>query len=222
LYAVGGASGGVLAEVGIAPSFAALVRAVPDAALLAIDVPIGLPDAGPRACDVEARAFLGRPRGSSVFPAPIRAVLPAATYAEACARHEAVDGRRLTLQAFHLLSRIREVDAFLRSDRLRADRTFEVHPEVAFAHLLGAPVVAPKRTAEGRGVRRAALERIFPGGFEHARQDLRGAGRYAADDLLDALVVLWSAGRLRAGTAATFPAAGGARDVMGLRMEIAA
>ena len=42
--------------------------------VVAVDIPIGLPDAGPRRCDQLARARLG-PRGSSVFPAPVRAAL---------------------------------------------------------------------------------------------------------------------------------------------------
>src|SRR5713226_131348 len=54
--------------------------------VVAIDVPIGLTDSGPRACDVAARKMLGGKRASSVFPAPVRAALAATTYAEACAR----------------------------------------------------------------------------------------------------------------------------------------
>ena len=42
--------------------------------LVGIDMPIGLIDGPPRACDVAARKYLGR-AGSSVFPAPPRASL---------------------------------------------------------------------------------------------------------------------------------------------------
>jgi predicted RNase H-like nuclease len=45
------------------------------ATLIGVDIPIGLPGKGSRACDLEARRRLGRPRGSSVFPAPVRGVL---------------------------------------------------------------------------------------------------------------------------------------------------
>lgn len=50
-----------------------------DPALVAavIDVPIGLPEAGPRTCDLEARRLLRAPRASSVFPAPLRSMLSA-------------------------------------------------------------------------------------------------------------------------------------------------
>ena len=42
-----------------------------------IDVPIGLPETGPRRCDLLARQLLRAPRASSVFPAPLRSMLPA-------------------------------------------------------------------------------------------------------------------------------------------------
>src|SRR5437879_3364868 len=48
----------------------------PNLLYLGIDIPIGLLD-GERACDKAARRLLGRPRGSSVFPAPCRAALEA-------------------------------------------------------------------------------------------------------------------------------------------------
>ena len=51
--------------------------------VIAVDIPIGLPDsAEPRAADIEARKLLGK-RRSSVFPTPHRAVLEAPTYAKA-------------------------------------------------------------------------------------------------------------------------------------------
>jgi predicted RNase H-like nuclease len=59
-------------------------KAATGEALIVIDIPIGLTDGGPRACDVAARKLLGAPRNSSVFPAPSRQALAAATYDEAC------------------------------------------------------------------------------------------------------------------------------------------
>ena len=56
--------------------------AAPDAALIAIDVPIGIPDVGRREADVAARRFLG-PRRNSVFFTPVRGAVEAATHAEA-------------------------------------------------------------------------------------------------------------------------------------------
>lgn len=53
-----------------------------------VDIPIGLSDASPRRCDEEARALLGE-RRSSVFPAPVRAVLGARSYEAAQDRSRA-------------------------------------------------------------------------------------------------------------------------------------
>ena len=57
------------------------VVAHPADATVAVDMPIGLPDAGHgmepgiRGCDRAARGLLGHPRSSSVFPAPVRDLL---------------------------------------------------------------------------------------------------------------------------------------------------
>lgn len=78
-----------------AAAFASAAELFADAAafrVIGIDVPIGLSDDGPRRCDQLARALV-RPRGSSVFPAPVRAVLEAVDHADACARSRAASGR---------------------------------------------------------------------------------------------------------------------------------
>ena len=155
-----------------------------DVAVIAIDMPIGLPDAGPRACDIAARKLLG-PRRSSVFATPVRATLAATDYADALARHRAADGRGLSKQAYHLLPKIRELDA-----RAGDDRLHESHPELAFTRLLGHPPAHPKRTALGRAERLAAL------GL-HAIAHLPDA---AADDVLDALALVHTARHIAAGT----------------------
>lgn len=72
--------------------------------VLAIDIPIGLTAHGPRDCDILARKLLRAPRASSVFPAPVRAVLGATTYQEATSRSEAACGQRMSQQAFGILA----------------------------------------------------------------------------------------------------------------------
>src|SRR4051794_40997128 len=69
------------------------------AVVVAIDIPIGLPDAGVRTCDVEARRLLGR-RGVTVFAAPVRPVLDCTTYAEARAVLADRGGASMSAQAF--------------------------------------------------------------------------------------------------------------------------
>ena len=56
-------------------------------AINAIDIPIGLSADKPRQCDVDARLLLGS-RRSSVFPAPVRCSVEAASYELACAASE--------------------------------------------------------------------------------------------------------------------------------------
>ncbi len=207
--------------VGIEVTFAALLKRLPSATQWAVDMPIGLPEKGPRACDQAARAYLGHPRGTSIFPAPVRASLAATSFEEAQRLHrEADEGRSLTLQAFHLLPKIRELDTALRSNPSLQARCVETHPELCFAGLTGEPIHQAKRSAEGRAVRAAALERMFPGALDSAREQLTGQTGYARDDLLDALAALWSAGRVARGEAMRFPAHDTPRDEEGLAMVI--
>jgi predicted RNase H-like nuclease len=190
-------------------------------AALAIDIPIGIPEAGARSCDVPARRALGV-RGSSVFPAPVRAALGAVDYRDASDRSFAAHGKRLSKQAFNIIPKIREVDLALRADPGAAGRVHEVHPELSFMLLNGGePMPASKRTADGRRDRRALIDREFPGAFAEVRA--RHARREAKDDdLLDAFAALWSAGRIERGLARAFPEGEPARDACGLPMVIKA
>src|SRR5262245_47100396 len=78
--------------------------------IVAVDIPIGLLDAyesGGRACDRRARELLG-PRRSSVFPAPVRSVLAASTYEDACARSRtsSSSGKKISKQTYAIVSKI--------------------------------------------------------------------------------------------------------------------
>jgi predicted RNase H-like nuclease len=62
---------------GLARQFAELLSRFPEAAVIVVDIPIGLNGNGlPRLCDSGARRHLG-PRRSSVFPTPDRRLLEA-------------------------------------------------------------------------------------------------------------------------------------------------
>src|SRR5437868_733580 len=84
------------------PTAEAMFGNAEEFAVLAIDIPIGLPESGSRECDVIARKYI-QPRGSSVFPAPMRATLAATTYVEACECSRASSGKSLSQQAFAIL-----------------------------------------------------------------------------------------------------------------------
>lgn len=156
------------------------------AAVVAVDIPIGLPSGGARrACDVAARQRLGAQR-SSVFFAPPREALAARTHAEASALSRAAGGVGVSLQTWHIVDKIREVGPLADRDR----RVVEVHPELSFRALTDGPFPR-KALVAGREARLAALRGWLPAAaLPHPRP-----GRAAPDDCLDALVCAWTAGR---------------------------
>jgi predicted RNase H-like nuclease len=94
---------------------------------------------------------------------------------------------------------VREVDTWIRHAPWPV---YEVHPEVSFAILLGAPASAPKKSWAGmaerpRGLARAGLT------LDHIHGD--AAIRAAVDDMLDAAVAAWSALRIARRQALTIP-----------------
>jgi predicted RNase H-like nuclease len=174
--------------------------------VIAIDIPIGLADVyerGGRACDKLARSLLAV-RRNSVFPTPIRGTLAAATWEEACiiSRGSANTGMGLSKQAFGILPKIREIDELLQEHQELRSRVYEVHPELCFRRLAGAPMRHPKKSAEGRVERRLLLGNVFD---LSALEQLGAAVRAPAVDLLDAAVACWTAERLYNGTAISHP-----------------
>ena len=144
-------------HVRVVPALDEVVAALRSVALAAaaIDIPIGLAENGPRSCDREARRLLG-PRRSSVFPAPVRAVLGATSYAQACAVSRAHCGKGLSKQLYNILGKIRAVDDVV-TPRLQA-QLFESCPELSFALMNGGtPMRHTKRTRDGQAARVAVL-----------------------------------------------------------------
>ena len=193
-------------RIGVFAHFASLMETVlgsapPQALQLLVDIPIGLPfDDAPRRCDVEARRLLGPRRGASVFPAPPRAVLRAGSWEEGLSLARAASGRGISLQAWHLVPKIREVDAFLRADPSWMGRIREAHPELIFRWLtasgvaeegLHSPDLPSKRTPSGFETRLALLEAASPGIGGVVEEALQAHPRrvLARDDILDALAV---------------------------------
>jgi predicted RNase H-like nuclease len=193
---------------------AAAVLAVPDVEVIGIDMPIGLAENGPRRCDDEARALLrGLGAGSSVFPAPVRAVLATDDYAEARALSRAATDppRAPSAQAFRLVAAIRALDDALGDPP--PEHVAEVHPELAF-RALDRGVRDPKVTARGTAQRLAALRAVMD--VEDAL--LSAPRRVPAVDALDACAAAWSARRIADGTAES--AGDDTRDARGRPMRI--
>ncbi len=166
--------------------------------VIAIDIPIGLPTAGPRQADVLARQLVGK-RASSVFATPVRAALLAATHAEASAISVAATGKGLSQQAYALRAKILEVGGWISS----GDRSvIEVHPEVSFAAMAGRPLKFAKSTWAGSEERR----RILANAGIEVFGDLGRAGAMAgSDDVLDAAAALWTARRYARHVAISHP-----------------
>jgi predicted RNase H-like nuclease len=186
-------------RVVVAPTIGLLVetvRADVDIQVVGIDIPIGLPDNATRQADVLARRSLPG-RASSVFTTLTRSAYLAPDRAAADAVNRGLSGQGVGAQAFALRSRILEVDAWLRT-RPTVD-VVEVHPEVSFTAMTGAPLPG-KRTDEGR---RARLDALAAAGV-NGPSVLKGSG-YAADDVLDACAAAWSAHRRATGDARWLP-----------------
>lgn len=178
---------------------------------IAVDIPIGLPDSEPRACDIEARAHIG-PRRSSVFAAPVRFVLDHTTYPEARAALAGLGRASMSAQAFGIVRAVRDVDECVKPDD--DDRVVEAHPEVAFFVMGGA--LAPKRTAQGVAQRLRLLTEWLPNVLDLVERAPAGA---PVDDALDALACLWVAERWAGGERRTL--GDGTRDARHLPMRIA-
>src|SRR5687767_13940434 len=109
------------------------VIATSTSSTIVIDIPIGLvaeAEPGGRECDRLVRGHLTRLRGSSVFPSPVRGVLAAQSYKQACKINR--DSSRqhciaVTQQTYNLLPKLREVDELM-TPKLQK-RVYEGHPE---------------------------------------------------------------------------------------------
>lgn len=181
--------------------------------LVVIDIPIGLLDHGARTCDVEARRLLGRARGSSVFPSPIRSMLDVDTWEEACSRRVEKEGKKCTKQVAGILPKIREVDEGM--TRAAQHRVHEGHPELCFTMMnQGKPMSFNKRTIQGQEERLSLLLRYF----SDISMQLRGVSG-AGIDIIDAYACLWTARRIIQGTAISLTADTEV-DRKGLKAEI--
>jgi predicted RNase H-like nuclease len=188
--------------------FAPAIRELADRAaadgpplVIAIDIPIGLADAGRRGADVLARKEL-KGRWPSLFIAPVRAAVEAADYQAAAAENRRLAGEGLSRQAFALRAKILDVDEWLRAGGRAPGRVVEAHPELSFAAMAGAPLRSRKITWAGAAQRRALLaqEGIVLDG------DLGLAGEQAGvDDVLDAAAAAWTARRVSHGSARCLP-----------------
>lgn len=184
--------------LGVVAELSELVNTSPDNPVILIDVPIGLRDSegSPRDCDRLARRLLGRGRGSSVFPAPLRAVLNADDYESAVRQSRHLSGKGLSKQAYAIVPKIREVDELLSGCEKARGMVREIHPELCFwAYARARPMVNRKKSRAGFEERMGVLETVLPDAGAIAESALSRYKRneVARDDIADALVALATA-----------------------------
>ena len=184
-----------------------------ECAVVAIDIPIGLAERGPRSCDHHARRLLGR-RAGSVFPAPLRPFLSLKEYDVANRISQQLQRRGISRQGWAIVRKVEQVDRLLQRHHELRGRVYEVHPEVSFAQWNGGhPIEESKHTAAGLEARRA----LVAARFGEAALDALPRGVHL-DDLLDAFAALWTAERIHSGRSREL---GDSRvDVTGLPMRI--
>jgi predicted RNase H-like nuclease len=125
--------------------------------------------------------------------------LEAADHVSAVEVNRRLAGEGVSRQAYGLREKLFDVDRWVRTARQRG---VEVHPELCFTRMAGAPLPYPKTTWAGVERRRELLaaEGIVVAG------DLGPAGALAGvDDVLDAAAAAWTARRLAAGRAHPLP-----------------
>lgn len=207
------AAGSPVPDLRIFNRFADLVDALGRDAVIAVDMPIGLPDRieGPgRGPEQAIRPFLGA-RQSSVFSIPARSAVEAQTYGEACARALETSNppKKVSKQAFFLFPRILEIDSLLRADERLRSRVVECHPEFSFCRLNNDQAMQMPKKIKGKVNPAGIAERIdllTRYGFNPQmlkNGPPRGAG---LDDVIDAAVNLVMAERHAKGLTSTFPA----------------
>jgi predicted RNase H-like nuclease len=168
-----------------------------------VDIPIGLPESGTRACDHAAETML-KERSSTVFAVPARDIVEIDDY---CDARETNDDS-LGSQSWWLFPRIREVDVFLQEVNGAIDRIYESHPEVCFAALAGEPLQSKNSDAgvDDRVVLLEALDEdlhVDVRKFVHERRDNTAWHHRISEgrinDVVDAAVLAGTAAKLGLG-----------------------
>jgi predicted RNase H-like nuclease len=212
--------GPVVASVRMHASLAGTLDDAPSAQdpaparIVGIDMPLGLLNSGWRDADRLARGLLG-PRRSSVFAIPPQPVWNEESYQAANQRCRELTGQGFSIQAWGLRSKLLEANEYVRSC---GHPMYEVHPELAFGAIAGAPLPHSKHTAPGRGLRRellAAAGIILPVTSSRAVSSAAvsasappltpQARKLPVTDMLDAAAVAWSAWRIATGEAVVIP-----------------
>ena len=190
------------------PTFLEVLSERPAFSIVVVNAPIGYrdtPEDGPRTCDLDARALLGK-RGSVIQNAPSRAAL----HGDLSWQEAGLDAITATM-----MPRYREVAEEMSPYRQRA--VYEGNPELSFYQLnKDSPIVRSKRKESGRDERREVLLERIPGIDKVIDVDLPFV---RPKHLNDAAALMWTARRVFGRAARRLPKEA-EWDSEGLRMEI--
>ena len=169
-----------------------------DSQRIFIDIPIGLSDRfNTRTIDFELRKLLSKKRKSSVFTPPIREALEAPTYQLGNQINKSISGKGISIQAWNIGHKIKEVNQFLSQNHLYQKKMSESHPELCFELLNNGPLNHSKKTLSGMEERIKIINEYINISF----QEIRNFGKECKsdkaklDDIIDAIVLSLSAMR---------------------------
>ena len=136
----------------VVETFAAILDHPLRPEIIAVDMPIGLPERigrSGRGPEQAVRPHLGE-RQSSVFAVPSRAAVMEADYRRSCAVAQATSDppKKVSKQCFNLFPKIREIDALM--TRALEARVYECHPELGFWRLNGERAMRLPKKAKSR------------------------------------------------------------------------
>lgn len=212
------------ARVEILPTFGELIGSLPPDAIIAVDMPIGLPNQiskGGRGPERLVRPLLGG-RQTSVFSIPSRAAVyaergplanaddlrDAHSRASDIARQTSDPPKSISIQAFCLFPKIREIDMHLIERPELRSRVIESHPELAFWRLNGEQAMTLPKKIKGKVNPPGMDERkalLASHGIPRALLDAKAPKGAGADDVLDAAAMFLIAQRHAQGLARAFP-----------------
>lgn len=158
-----------------------------------IDIPIGLGDKFiERNVDYEAKKLLSPYKKSSIFMPPCRDAVYAENYEKAKSINQKITGKSISIQAWNICNKIKEIDQFLISTPQKRPYLQEAHPEICFTILNGGKSFSSKKSTPIGQTERLELLKLNFKNAEHIynkvidstlRKDVK------KDDILDAMVL---------------------------------
>lgn len=162
-------------------------------ALYLIDIPIGLSDSNTiRDVDQKLRSVI-KHKASSVFTPPCRDAVYCDTYDKAKIKNIEIEGKSISIQAWNISSKIKEVDQFLLNNMIYNNMMTESFPELGFFQLnKEEPLKSNKKLPDGISERLEILKTHYPDTEKLYNKILNSYRRKIVqkDDILDAMCLM--------------------------------